>query len=41
MPEIARFIILVIMTALSLTAFFMLRYMRKHPPRNEDGSQKV
>jgi cytochrome bd-type quinol oxidase subunit 1 len=41
LPEIVKFIMLIIMAVLSFTAFFMLRYMRKHPPRNDNETQKV
>jgi hypothetical protein len=41
LPEIVKFIISVIIMILSFTAYFMLRYMRKHPPGNNNDSQKV
>ncbi len=36
-----QLIIFIIMTVLGFTAFFMLRYMRKHPPRTDNGTQKA
>jgi cytochrome bd-type quinol oxidase subunit 1 len=40
MPLIVQLIMYIVIFILSLTVFFMLRYMRKHPPRN-DNSQKA
>jgi hypothetical protein len=36
-----QLIILSIMTVLGFTAFFMLRYMRKHPPKSGNGTVKA
>jgi len=36
-----RLIISIIVTVLCFTAYFMLRYMRKHPPNDYYGSQKT
>jgi cytochrome bd-type quinol oxidase subunit 1 len=41
MPLIAQLIMYIVMFILSLTAYIMLRYMRKHPPRNDNGTQKA
>jgi len=41
MPLIARLIIDILITVLSLTVYLMLRYMRKHPPRSDDNTQNV
>jgi hypothetical protein len=36
LPEIVRFIISVIIMVLSFACYFMVRYIRKHPPKNEN-----
>jgi cytochrome bd-type quinol oxidase subunit 1 len=41
MPLIAQLIMYIIIFILSLTVFFMLRHMRKHPPRSDNGTQKA
>jgi len=38
MPLVAQLIIQTVIFVLSLTVFFMLRYMRKHPPRSDNGT---
>ncbi|WP_461257262.1 hypothetical protein [Treponema sp. R80B11-R83G3] len=41
MSLLLQFICGILIMGLSLTVYFMLRYMRKHPPRTDNGTQKA